>query len=116
MEERIEVRVPPETVWQAWERAHENKLQEGIQGKSSFRYQILNVKKGESFSILWKTMFVRLLFSHAVRPMRSGSQILYKVEIRGLFAWPVRWLIGGKIRNNLRLVLQARVRQLENLR
>lgn len=118
MEETIEARVPPETVWEAWEKAHALHGQTGIEpgqkGKSQFRYQILDVKKGESFSILWKTLFVRIIFSHSVRPTKRGSEIRYRAQIKGLFAWPVRWLLGNKIKQNISLVLKEIVRQLEH--
>lgn len=108
----IEARVNPETVWAAWERAHQ--LEVGHKGKSTFRYQILDVKKGESFSILWKGLFVRLVFSHAVAKTSKGCQIQYTVQIKGLFAWPVRWFLQEKIKRNIRSVMKAFVAQLEN--
>ncbi len=118
MEEMIEARVNPEEVWEAWEKAHAFHGQQGIEagqkGKSRFKYKIIDVKKGESFSILWKTLFVRLIFNHSVKPTRRGSEIRYQVQIKGLFAWPVRWLLGNKIKSNIALVLKAIVRQLEN--
>ncbi len=117
MEEQIEARVPPIEVWKAWEKAHMNQgnggIEEGKKGKAKFRYQILNVKKEESFSILWKTLFVRLIFHHHVQPTKKGSLITYRVAIKGLFAWPVRWLIGEKIRKNISYVLKAVVKELE---
>lgn len=118
MEEMIETSVAPEDVWNAWEKAHALHGQKGIEsgqkGKNKFKYKILDVKKGESFSILWKTLFVRLVFNHSVRPTKRGSVIRYRVQIKGPFAWPVRWLLGNKIKNNISLVLKAIVRQLEN--
>ncbi len=131
MQQVIEARVSPQKVWEAWERAHqlhgeqeENKgLQSGIQGRSrhsttggkkGFRYYILNVVPGKSFSILWKTFFVRLIFTHSVRPTKRGSEISYEVQIKGLFAWPVRWLLGGKIKSNIDLVLKQIVKRLED--
>lgn len=120
MEEMIEARVSPEEVWQAWEKAHElhgqKSIEEGQKGKSKFKYKVLHVKKGESFSILWKTLFVRLLFTHRVKPTQRGSEICYSVAIKGPFAWPIRWLLGDKIRKNIGAVLKAVVSELENKR
>lgn len=123
MEESIEARVAPEIVWEAWERAHakhgQGKLTQGqvgetkAEGKSQFRYKVLEVVPGKQFSILWKTLFVRLLFSHSVEPTQRGSQIRYSVQIKGPFAWPVRWVLGTKIRKNIGAVLKAIVKQLE---
>lgn len=107
MEEMIEARVAPAVVWAAWEKGLEQKEKEKI------RYKVLEIKRGEGFSLLWKTMFVRLIFSHSVKPTERGSEIRYRVQIKGLFAWPVRWLLGQKIKSNLALVLKAVVRELE---
>lgn len=120
MEEQIETRVPPQEVWAAWEKAHQigtqKEIQEGQKGKHKFRYKVLELKKGESFSILWKSLFVRLIFCHTVMPMKKGSLISYKVQIKGPFALPIRWLIGKKIQKNIALVLKAMVKELENKR
>ena len=110
MEEQIETRVAPEVVWKAWERVHSL---HGQRAESKIKYKILDVKNGESFSVLWKTLFVRLIFIHKVKPIPYGSVISYTVQIKGLFAWPVRFLIEGKIRKNIHLVLKAMVRELE---
>jgi len=120
MEEQIETTVSPEVVWATWEKAHalhgQESIESGQKGKSKFRYKVLDVKNGESFSILWKTLFVRLIFSHTVIPIFRGSKISYRVQIKGLFAWPVRLLVGEKIRKNISLVLKAIVRELESKR
>jgi hypothetical protein len=117
MEETIETKVDAKEVWQAWERAQrangELGIQAGQKGKNQFRYQILNVKKGESFSILWKTFFTRLVFTHSVAPISGGAKISYKVQFKGLFALPVKWLLGAKIQKNLNYVLKAMVKELE---
>lgn len=121
--EIMEARAPPEKVWEIWERAHAKNGQKQIEkgqrayskaeGKSQFKYEILEVVPKQKFSILWKTLFVRLIFTHEVQATRRGSEICYQVEIKGPFAWPVRWMLGGKIRQNINLVLRAIVKQLE---
>lgn len=120
MEEQIETRVTPHEVWMAWERAHalhgQGDIQEGQKGKNKFRYEVLDVKKGESFSILWKTLFVRLIFRHTVTPTKKGSLISYKVQMKGIFAPICRWLIGEKVRKNIAHVLQSIVKELEDKR
>ena len=123
MKELIEARIPPNRVWDAWERAHaahgQGRIESGqkgvsqAQGKSQFKYEVLDVKHGESFSIRWTTLFVRLIFTHSVKPVGKGSEISYQVKIGGLFAWPVRWFLGKKIKQNISQVLKAIVKQLE---
>ncbi len=123
MQQTIESRVTPDKVWEAWEKAHaihgEKEIEAGLKGKTKlegkrgFKYRILAVDPGKSFSILWKSLFVRLIFTHSVSPIKRGSQISYNFKIQGPFAWPVRWLLTKKIQKNLSLVLKAFVKQLE---
>src|SRR3989344_6071757 len=98
MKETIEIAASPMQVWNTWERAHgEQGIQAGKSGKDRLRYQILDVKKGESFSILWKSLFVSLLFKQSVFETKKGSQIHYQVQIKGFLAWPVRLFLKKKI-------------------
>jgi hypothetical protein len=110
MEEQIETRVSPGKVWDAWEQTHAK----GLQGKSGqFRYQIVDVIPRESFSMVWKTLFVRMVFHYSVRPTNRGSTIFYDVEMKGLFAWFVRWTLENKIRAHLRSAMKKFASQLE---
>jgi len=121
IEEVIQTKVSPNRVWQAWSAAHSMDKgfapkQKGVLrtvGGSKFSYRILDVRDGESFTILWKTMFVRLVFTHTVVSMSKGSGISYRVQIRGFFAWPVRFFLTGKIRQNLQSILKSLVKELE---
>jgi len=120
MEATIESRLKPETVWRAWERAHEvhanGPLEPGKRAKSTgFKYKILDVIPGISFSISWKSLFVRMIFSHSVKAMKNGSEIRYSSEIKGLFAWPVRFMLKNKIQKNLTFVLKEFTKQLETV-
>ena len=133
MEEKIETRVPPERIWKAWEKAHANQgggpIKTGQKGQSNgqssgqsgsekkgkgFTYEVFDVVEGERFSLVWKTLFVRLIFSHSVVPKKRGSEITYTIAIRGLFAIPVRWLLGNKIRYNVSHALKTMVKRLEH--
>ena len=118
MEATIEARVKPETVWKAWEKAHavhsNDPIEPGQRAKSTgFKYKILDVVQGESFSISWKSLFVRMVFSHSVKAIKKGSEIRYSAEIKGFFAWPVRFFLEKKIRRNLAFVLKEFTKQLE---
>lgn len=120
MEERIETRVSPEKIWQTWEMAHakqgEETFERGKKGKSArgnFRYEVVDIVQGESFTLVWKTLFLRLIFSHAVFPKKRGSEIVYSIKIRGFFGAPARWFLGNKIRQSVRGVLKTMVKRLE---
>lgn len=118
MDQKIEAPVPPAIVWAAWEKAHTvqgglvNGYQGKMQGKQKFCYQVFDVVPGQQFSILWKTLFVRLIFTHTVQATQRGSEICYGFKIGGPFAWPMRWMLGKKISSNLALVLQSFVKKL----
>lgn len=122
MNAELETSLPPSRIWDAWTRAHAasglDDLQSGKKGvskkpgHSGFKYQIQEVIKGESFSILWKSLFVRLIFTYAVKPIPKGSKVSCSVNIKGLFAWPVRFFLGKKIQTKLFEALHTMVRQL----
>ena len=121
MEATIETELSPALVWQAWEKAHavhsKEPLEPGHRAKSTgFKYKILDVIPGESFSILWKSYMVRMTFIHTVHPIKNGSKICYKTEIRGLFARPVRFFLRKKIQKNLNFVLKEFVKNLRAYR
>ncbi len=106
MKEQIVVQAPTHAVWRMWERAH-GSLESGQKGKSRFQYEILEVKEGESFSMLWKALFVRLVFTHKVEPHERGALITYQVKMKGLFAPIARFFLAKKIQQNLSHVLKA---------
>jgi len=85
-------------------------------GHSGFKYQIQEVIDGKSFSILWKSFLVRLVFTYQVEPLSKGSEISCSVTIRGLLSKPVQWFLGNKIQKNLKAALHSLVRQLEAAR
>lgn len=121
MRESIEVGAAPSQVWEAWEKAYQvqggSSLTSGealkTGGKKAFRFQVHDVEPGERFSITWKSLWVRLVFSHEVESTDRGSRIVYSFAIRGLFAAPVRWLLQKKLQQNLRSVLHAFAKGLE---
>jgi hypothetical protein len=119
MEAAIETLAPPDVVWRAWEKAHavhaDGPIEQGQRAKrSGFKYKIIDVVPGERFSISWKGLFVKMVFTHTVKAARRGSEIRYAAELKGIFAWPVRLLLKNKIRKNLAFVLKEFTKQLES--
>jgi hypothetical protein len=112
----IVTKAPPEAVWAIWKKAHnmDESFVPGKKGKAkALSYRILEVSEGSYFTILWKSLFVKLLFSHRVAPAKGGAEICYSVEIRGPFAWPMRLLLRSKIERNLAFVLKSLGKELE---
>lgn len=107
-------RVSSEKVWASWSQAHQGKLVTGTTGvNQKIQYKIIDVVPGKSFSVSWKALFVRLVFSHEVIKTATGAEIRYDFTLAGPFAWMVRWWISPKIRANLQLVLKAFIQQIE---
>lgn len=106
----IVTKASPEAVWAAWKKAH-NMGEDFVPGKKgktkSLSYKILEVSEGSHFTILWKSLFAKMLFRHAVVEKPGGSEICYSVQIRGILAWPLSFLLRSKIERNLALVLKA---------
>jgi hypothetical protein len=113
IESVVQARVSSDRVWQAWKKKHDLDAKKGRKGR--FAYKILAVSEGESFSILWKSMFAKLIFTQEVKAIQpKKSEIRYRVEICGLFRWPLRYFLRKKIEKNLTLVLQSLVKELES--
>lgn len=121
--QQIYAKVAPQKVWAAWEKAHSlhsnSAFAPGQKAKTQgekakgFKYKIIDLEQGESFTILWKSYFARLLFTHRVRPQSNGSLIEMGFQIKGPFAWPLRWMLEKKIQKNLAHVLAQMAKQLE---
>lgn len=126
MNARTQTRLPATVIWAAWLKSHEasglSQMHSGKKGvskgagHSGFKYQIQEVIDGKSFSILWKSFLVRLVFTYQVEPLSKGSEISCSVTIRGLLSKPVQWFLGNKIQKNLKAALHSLVRQLEAAR
>lgn len=109
MEAVMETSAPPEKIWALWERAYSFN-----QGKvRGVRYQVLEVTPQKSFSVLWKTFFVRLVFTYSIESLCKGSKIRYSAEIRGPFKWLIHRVLDKKIRTSIALALKDMVRELE---
>lgn len=115
MRQTLETRAKPTRVWEAWEQQHRaTGITQGTKGVvKKFHYQFVEVIPFQKFTLCWKTLFVRLYFIHEVKPSPRGSEITYSAKLTGLFAWPVRLILGRKIEQNLGLVLRALVRGLD---
>ncbi len=110
MEEKIESRVAVEKVWEGWANIHSSG-EKGQAGK--FRYSIIDLVPNKRFTMVWKTLFVRLLFTYTLCKTQRGSEVGFDVAIKGPFAWGVRWFLEPKIRANLRNAMRMFIRKLE---
>ncbi len=110
MKEYITVSASPERIWRLWEegyRARGEKLELGSQGRvKSLLYSISALTPRVHFSVIWKTFFTKLIFSQSIQPLAEGSRICYEVQIKGFFAFPARWLLKNRIRQQLQTALR----------
>lgn len=124
MHKKLTTSVPPETIWRAWEEAHRLSSsapltagkEKYLAANGKFRYQIVEVVPHKKFSLLWKTLFIHLLFTHEVERTPFGSEISYRVQVKGLFAPFVRWALKSKLEASLDSILRSFVDQLEKAR
>ena len=115
-------------IWKKWKAAqpwnHSNEdsseLSEGKTGhvnsknKKAVSYKILEVKENESFTIAWKALFIKLIFTYSVEEKQNKSLITYSVKLKGFFAFPVYYLIRNKVKKNLIDGLNSFINQIEN--
>lgn len=108
MEEKIESRASAEKVWAGWAHMHSG---QGSSGK--FRYRIIDLVPEERFTMVWKSLFIRLLLTYSVYPIGRGSEVGFEVKVKGPFAWATRWILLPKVQKQLREALRMFVRKLE---
>ena len=129
VEETAYSSAPPENVWKTWAKA--NPWNSWEKDKSSFQagqkghvvskkgkgvpYKIMDVQEGKSFTILWKALFIKLVFHYLVEPEENGSKITYRVSFKGIFSLPFRSLLCKKIKKDIASALKAFVQQVEAL-
>ena len=126
VEEQIETKAAPKKIWQAWNEAYrkggpEKKkegFKEGTKGKvaskgKSVRFEIIDVKKNETFTTLWKSFLVKFFFIYSVKSLPKGSVITCRVKVGGFLGFLVAPFLKKKIRKNVQSFLQDFVYQIE---
>jgi hypothetical protein len=106
----VRTRISPEIIWHSFSRTFS--AENGKNGR--FKYRILSINEGESFTLLWKTFFARLVFTYAVVPCQTGAEISTQVEIRGIFSRILHYFLKNKIQRSLDLSLHELVKKLAN--
>lgn len=85
-------------IWEAWMKAspwnhwdQSQQVEKGKKGhvvsknKKAIPYKILQVEKNKCLTILWKALFVRLLFKYQIENQEKGCIISYTVSFKGFF-------------------------------
>lgn len=122
IEESIETRASSKRIWQAFSEAYKRKGQTGFkegskgyvssQGKS-LPFEIIDVKKGEAFTTLWKSWLVKFYFIYSVEEMEKGSRISCHVKVKGPMGFLVAPFLKKKLRKNVKQFLEDFTFQLE---
>lgn len=118
-----------QSVWKTWAKA--NPWNSWEKDKSSFEvgreghvvskkgkgvpYKIIDIQEGKCFTILWKALFIKLIFHYSVEPEENGSKITYRVSFKGIFFLPFRHLLCKRIKKDIASALKAFVLQVEAL-
>jgi len=124
----VETNIKSAVIWNKWKKSQpwnnwgkeNSSLSEGQKGhvnskdKKAIPYEILEVKENESFTIAWKALFIKLIFTYSVKDLKNTSLITYSVKLKGFFSLPVYYLIKTKIKKNLINGLNSLINQLKN--
>lgn len=124
IEESIVTKAPAKKVWQAWVDMYQTKsvgkanFKEGFKGHVIERgrkvpYKLINIVKGESFSTVWSSLFVKMIFRYEVKQQAKGSLISASVKFGGLFGWVAKFFLRSKMRKNLSKSLEQFASQLD---
>ena len=95
-----------------------NGFKEGVTGHVIERgrkvpYKIIDIKKGEEFTTVWKSIFVKMVFRYEVKQQSKGSLITAGVNFGGIFGWIARLFLRSKMRKNLAASLEQFASQLD---
>jgi hypothetical protein len=122
IEESIETKTAAKRIWQAFVETYKRKGQTGFkegskgyvssQGKS-LPFEIIDIKKGESFTTLWKSLLVKFYFIYSVEELDKGSRITCHVKVKGPLGFLVAPFLKKKMRKNVRQFLEEFAFQLE---
>ncbi|MDX8431670.1 MAG: hypothetical protein SNF33_07725 [Candidatus Algichlamydia australiensis] len=122
--EEVESQVSPQKVWSTWRASNywdldKSSFTQGQKGrvvsgkKRGPAFVVSAIEEGESFTLSWKAPMVKFDMRHEVFPTATGSKLVYTMTLRGLMAYPMRFLLGRKIKRTLRETLQAFVKHVE---
>lgn len=120
---KVEVfsKAPAKRVYQAWSEMYQAKtggnFKEGYKGNitemgKKMPFEIKQVKKNDSFTIVWRSFLVRIIFTYAVKQEHKGSTISCKVRFGGPFGWVGRIFLKNKMRKNLEDMLSSFAEQM----
>ena len=125
IQESMITKAPAKKVWKAWSDMYQMKT--GV-GKKGFKeghkghviekgrkvpFVIVDVKKGEGFTTVWRSFLVRMKFRYEVKQQAKGSLITCSVRFGGLFGWVARFFLRNKVRKNLAKSLEQFANQLD---
>lgn len=124
IEESIVTKAPAKVVWKAWvdmyqmKSGNKNAFRDGFSGHviekgRKVPFKMIEIKKGESFSTVWKSLFVKMIFRYEVKQQSKGSLITTSVSFGGLFGWVARFFLRSKMRKNLAHSLEQFASQLD---
>lgn len=124
IQESITTKAPAKIVWKAWVDMYQAKtggkpiFKEGykgfiVEGGRKVSFVLKDIIKGQSFTTVWKSPFVRTKFSYEVKQISKGSLITTTVRFGGLFGWISRLFLKSKIKKNLSKSLEQFASQLD---
>jgi hypothetical protein len=77
------------------------------------KYKILDIKKNESLTILFKSFFAKMIFYYTLEKSPKGCLVRCKVKMKGIFSFLIQKIIGKKIKAHITESLLNFKKQLE---
>lgn len=121
LEESVITKAPAKKVWQAWSDMY--RWNQGMKsGKKGYvmkqtghkvPFYIVDVKKGEEFTTIWKSFLVKMYFRYMVSPKSKGSLIRCRVKFGGAMGWAAQFFLRSKVKKNLSETLYRFAEQLD---
>jgi hypothetical protein len=122
IEESMVTKAPAKRVWKAWVDMYVARsggkaiFKDGYKGYvieqgRKVPFQLVDIVKGEGFTTIWKSFFVKMIFRYEVKQQAKGSLITASVKFGGSFGWVARFFLKSKMRKNLSKSLEQFVSQ-----
>lgn len=123
----IKTKAHSKQVWEAWASMYRFqgpkekaiKFEKGAKGHvlmgkgRPVPFEILDMEKEKFFTIVWKSHFLKLVFTYKVEPKKSGASISCQVRFKGMFSYPLYWILHKKIAKDIEASLIQFVESLE---
>ncbi|NGX56650.1 MAG: hypothetical protein K1060chlam5_00893 [Candidatus Anoxychlamydiales bacterium] len=121
IEDSVIIKAPKDRIFKVWA---DNYFPQGYtidkkNGKiltkngGKLKYKLLDIKKNESLTILFKSFFSKMIFYYTLEKSPKGCLVRCRVKMKGIFSFLLQKIIGKKIKSHITESLLNFKQQLE---